>query len=137
VSDPPLGEGCRRHPKALQEEVHARLHAIFDAPDPETARALLARFAADFEQHAPDAVATLERGFEDATAILALPVHYRRRLPTTNGGERLNEEIRRRERVIRILPNRESAVCLLEPSAKRQWDSKLLQLRVMAEWHAT
>ncbi|MCD6420020.1 MAG: transposase, partial [Synergistetes bacterium] len=38
---------------------------------------------------------------------------YRKRLRTTNGIERLNEEIRRRERVIRIFPNRESAVRLI------------------------
>ena len=100
-------------PKALQEEVHGRLHAIFDAPDLETARTLLTRFAADFEQTAPAAVATLERGFDDATAVLALPLHYRRRLRTTNGVERLNEEIRRREHVIRIFPNRDSALRLL------------------------
>jgi len=48
----------------------------------------------------------LEEGFEDATAVLELPEQYRRRLRTTNGLERLNEEIRRRERVIRIFPNR-------------------------------
>ena len=100
-------------PKALHEEVQGRLHAIFDAPDPETARTLLARFVSDFEQTAPSAVATLESGFDDATAVLALPLHYRRRLRTTNGVERLNEELRRRERVIRIFPNRESALRLL------------------------
>ena len=100
-------------PKALQEEVHVRLHAIFDAPDLETARTLLARFAADFERTAPAATATLERGFDDATAVLALPLHYRRRLRTTNGVERLNAEIRRREQVIRIFPNREAAARLL------------------------
>src|SRR5262249_20155837 len=100
-------------PKALHEEVQTRVHAIFDAPDPVTARTLLARFVSDFEQTAPGAVATLERGFEDATAVLALPIHYRRRLRTTNGVERLNEEIRRRERVIRIFPNREAAIRLL------------------------
>ena len=107
-------------PKALQEEVHGRLHAIFDAPDPATAQTLLARFVADFEQTAPAAVATLERGFEDATAILALPLHYRRRLRTTNGVERLNEEIRRRERVIRIFPNRESVVRLVGALLREQ-----------------
>jgi len=44
---------------------------------------------------------------------LELPEQYRRRLRTTNGLERLNEEIRRRERVIRIFPNRESAIRLI------------------------
>ena len=55
----------------------------------------------------------LEEGFEEAIAVLALPDKYRRRLRTTNGLERLNEEIRRRERVIRILPNSESAIRLI------------------------
>jgi putative transposase len=74
---------------------------------------LLAKFSADFQHSAPAAVATLERGFDDATAVLALPEPYRKRLRTTNAVERLNEEIRRRERVIRIFPNRESALRLV------------------------
>jgi putative transposase len=52
-------------------------------------------------------------GFDDATAVLMLPEKYRRRLRTTNAVERLIEEIRRRERVIRIFPNRESAIRLI------------------------
>jgi transposase-like protein len=100
-------------PKSLQETVHRRVRAIFEAPDLETARVLLTRFSADFAQHAPAAVATLERGFDDVTAVLALPEPYRRRLRTTNAVERLNEEVRRRERVIRIFPNREAVVRLL------------------------
>ncbi|MEX1336791.1 transposase, partial [Hydrogenibacillus schlegelii] len=59
------------------------------------------------------AVKVLEEGFDDVTAVLVLPDRYRRRLRTTNGVERLNEEIRRRERVIRIFPNRESVIRLL------------------------
>lgn len=100
-------------PKALHDGVHARVRAIFEAPDEATARLLLARFVAEYHEMAPKAVATLERGFDDATAVLALPAPYRQRLRTTNGVERLNEEIRRRERVIRIFPNRESALRLL------------------------
>lgn len=100
-------------PKALQAEVHRHVRAIFEAPDADTARTLLLKFCADYQQRAPAAVATLERGFEDATAVLALPEPYRQRLRTTNVVERVNEEIRRRERVIRIFPNRESALRLL------------------------
>jgi putative transposase len=55
----------------------------------------------------------LEEGFDDATAVLALPERYRRRLRTTNSVERFNEEIRRRERVIHIFPNRASVLRLL------------------------
>jgi putative transposase len=100
-------------PKALHDAVHARLRPIFDAPDEATARTLLAAFGADYQTAAPAAVATLERGVDDATAVLALPTPYRKRLRTTNGVERLNEEIRRRERVSRIFPNRESIIRLV------------------------
>jgi putative transposase len=100
-------------PKALQEAVHRRVRAVFEAPDLETARLLLTALCAEFEHTAPTAVATLERGFDDATAVLALPEPYRKRLRTTNAVERLNEEVRRRERVIRIFPTRESALRLL------------------------
>ena len=93
--------------------MHARLRPIFDAPDEITARTMLARFVHDYQTTAPAAVATLERGFDDATAVLALPAPYRKRLRTTNGVERLNEEIRRRERVIRIFPNRASVIRLV------------------------
>lgn len=100
-------------PKALRDDLHGRVTAVFSAPDLETARALLAKILTDYEASAPSAAAILERGFDDATAVLALPAPYRRRLRTTNGVERLNEELRRRERVIRIFPNRQSAIRLL------------------------
>lgn len=46
-------------------------------------------------------------------AVLNLPAGYRKRLRTTNSIERLNEEIRRRERVIRIFPNEASITRLI------------------------
>ncbi len=73
----------------------------------------LATFVARLEKSAPKAVACLEDGFEDALGVIVLPEKHRRRLPTTNRQERLNEEIRRRERVIRIFPNTESALRLV------------------------
>ncbi len=55
----------------------------------------------------------LENGFDDATVVMALPEPYKRRLRSTNILERLNQEVRRRERVIRIFPNIDSAMRLL------------------------
>jgi len=100
-------------PKGLQGEIKAKVQAILQAPDIETARMLLKKTLDAYEKKAPRAMKILEEGFDDATAVLALPERYRRRLRTTNSIERLNEEIRRRERVIRIFPNRESAVRLI------------------------
>ncbi len=124
-------------PNALQEEVHARLRPIFDAPDESTARTLLARFVHDYQATAPTAVATLERGFDDATAVLALPAPYRKRLRTTNGVERLNEELRRRERVIRIFPNRESVLRLVGALLMEQdevWTTGKRYFEMTAYW---
>ena len=100
-------------PKSLQADIHGRVRALMDAPDPDTARLLLDKVLADFAPKAPRAMAVLEAGFDDATAVLELPERYRKRLRTTNGVERLNQEIRRRERVIRIFPNRESVIRLV------------------------
>jgi transposase-like protein len=60
-------------------------------------------------EDAASALAILQENLEDATAVLALPGKYRRRLRTTNMIERLIEEVRRREKVIRIFPNTGSA----------------------------
>lgn len=95
-------------PKSLQSEIHGHVRSILHAPDHETARVLLDQTLDTYAQKANKAMKLLEEGLEDATAILSLPDHYRKRLRTTNSVERMNEEIRRRERVIRIFPNRES-----------------------------
>lgn len=54
----------------------------------------------------------LDEGFEDTFSYLANDVIHSR-LRTTNCIERLNEEVRRREKVIRIFPNEESAIRLI------------------------
>ena len=86
----------------------AALKSLYEAGDYETAVLLRDNILLRFQQEAPKAAALLEESFEDVMAVLSLPYAMRRRLRTTNGIERLNEEIRRRERVIRIFPNEES-----------------------------
>jgi transposase-like protein len=86
------------------------LRAIFEAPDISAARHILNLTLEVFSTKAPRAMDILEDGFDDAVAVLNLPARHRKRLRTTNGQERLNQEIRRWERVIRIFPNRESVL---------------------------
>jgi transposase-like protein len=59
------------------------------------------------------ALRALEEGFYDATAVLALPEKYRRRLRCADMLERFIQEIRPREKVIRIFPNIDSAYRLV------------------------
>lgn len=124
-------------PAPLRQELHEHLRALFEAPDLATARTLLHQLVAAYAARAPKAVALLEAGFDDATAVLALPEPYRRRLRTTNSVERLNEEIRRRERVIRIFPNRDATVRLLGAvlmERHEQWTTSHRYLDMTAYW---
>lgn len=64
-----------------------------------------ARVAEQLTGKADHGLRVLQEGLEDTLAVLGLPEMYRRRLKSANMRERLIQEIRRRERVIRIFPN--------------------------------
>jgi putative transposase len=102
-----------RTPRHLRAQMATGLRRIFQAEDRAAARTAFAVLATALEGKADRALTILEEGLEDALAVLALPEQYRMRLRTTNSMERLNEEIRRRERVIRIFPNEASALRLI------------------------
>jgi len=126
-------------PKSLHDELYGKVRAILDAPDVQTARLLMNKVVNDFGDKAAKAMALLESGFDDITAVLSLPERYRKRLRTTNGMERLNEEIRRRDRVIRIYPNRDSVVrligaLLMEMDEKWQSGHKYLDMTEYFTW---
>lgn len=99
--------------KKHQTELKNRLRELYDASTPEIARAIMQEILKEFSEKAPKAMVTLELGFDDITSVLGLPVKYRKRLRTSNSIERLNQELRRRERVIRIFPNEESLIRLM------------------------
>jgi len=99
--------------KKHREALVAGMRRIFGACCKEDARAAFRKLASELEGKADKALETLENGLEDALAVMALPEKYRKRLATTNMQERLNEEIRRREKVIRIFPNEDSAMRLI------------------------
>ncbi|MDT2264423.1 transposase [Paenibacillus larvae] len=101
-------------PKALKDEIHGRLRSILDAPDTGTARFLLKQTLAAYEDKAGKAMGVLESGFDDATAVLMLP----ERCPENGCARQIalsvsTKGVRRRERVIRIFPNRESVIRLI------------------------
>ena len=99
--------------KKHQTELKNRLRELYDASTPEIARTIMQEILKEFSEKAPKAMVTLELGFDDITSVLGLPVKYRKRLRTSNSIERLNQELRRRERVIRIFPNEESLIRLM------------------------
>jgi putative transposase len=100
-------------PKHLRSEMTAWLRRIFRSENKREARDAFEALADELEGKADAALDVLEEGLDDAVAVLVLPAKYRRRLRTTNMLERLNEELRRRERVIRIFPNEASALRMI------------------------
>ena len=126
-----------RAPKAWHDVLHRGLDRIFKAEDPEAARAAFGALCEELEGKADRALETLEAGLEDAIAVLALPQPYRKRLRTTNMLERLIQEVRRREKVIRIFPNERSAWRLLGAVLAEQheeWSTGKRWLSMDAFW---
>lgn len=125
-----------RHKAAVGEG----LKRIFRAETAAEARARCAEFAATMEGKAGKAIACLENGIEDALAVMALPTKYRRRMKSTNMQERLIQEVRRRERVIRIFPNEDSALRLigaLLAEINDEWqERRYLDMGEFHEWLA-
>ncbi len=91
-------------------ELAADVREIFAATTREQAMTLAEAVAARWETSHPAVARLLEEDIENCLACLAFPLAHRARIRTTNGMERLNEEIKRRTRVVRIFPN--PAACL-------------------------
>ena len=100
-------------PSKIKPQLLEVLRDLWSSKDPELARERFQEILIASEELAQKSMETLEDGFDDTIAGLHLPAKYSRRLRSTNSLERLNQEIRRRERVIRIFPNEESAIRLM------------------------
>ena len=127
-----------RAPKSVHDALHRGLDRIFKAEDPEAARAAFTALSEELEGEADRALETLEEGLEDATAVLRLPEKYRRRLRSTNMLERLIQEARRREKVIRIFPDERSPWRLLGALLAEQhelWSTGRRWLRMDDFWN--
>ncbi len=115
------------------------LKRIFRSDTAGEARQRFDELAKQLEGKANKALECLENGLEDALTVMSLPEKYRRRLRTSNMVERLNEEIRRRERVVRIFPNQESALRLIGAvlaEQHEQWqERKYFDMSEFHEWN--
>lgn len=102
-------------PKKDSQEARHLLKSIFHAPNLSEARKLKDQFISNYGDQKPysKAASILEEGFDDATQFFSQPDSYHKSLRTTNVLERLNSEVRRRERVIRTFPNQQSAFRLI------------------------
>ena len=125
-----------RHKAAMA----AGLKRVFASDDVSEARTKSVELAEQLDKRADRAIECLEQGLEDALAVYALPTKFRRRLKSTNMQERLIQEVRRRERVIRIFPNEDSVLRLigaLLAEFHEEWQGrKYLDMDDYHEWDA-
>lgn len=102
-------------PKKDSAEIRMMIRRIFEAVTIDDIRRfkdeLINRFSN--EPRFGKALAILDEGFEDTIQYMNFPEDIRIHIRSTNSLERLNQEVRRRERVIRIFPNSQSAFRLV------------------------
>jgi transposase-like protein len=129
-------------PSSYRDRMHQILDQLLEASSQSDMQRRFEDISGEIEKKAPAALEVLENGLFDATAVLALPGKYRRRLRTTNMLERFIEEIRRREKVIRIFPNIgsvERLVGALCAETHEEWSTgrRYLTMDEFFEWKAT
>ena len=105
---------------ARRKELSEGLRGVFAATSREVALRLASELAAHWRQSHPRVAEHIEEHLEECLSCLAFPESHQRRIRTTNGQERLNQEIKRRTRVVRIFPNREACLRLVSALAIEQ-----------------
>ena len=107
------------------------MREVFAAPTRETALNLAQRLADRWRESYPQVAEHVEEHIEECLACLYFPESHRRRIRTTNGLERFNQEIKRRTRVVRIFPNREACLRLVTALAIEQSEEWLTDRRYL------
>jgi putative transposase len=102
-------------PKKDSTEIRTMIKRVFEAVTVDDIRRFKNELMNQFGDEAKYAKAleTLDEGFEDAIQYLNFPEKVHPHIRSTNSLERLNQEVRRREKVIRIFPNTQSAFRLV------------------------
>lgn len=102
-------------PKKDSSEIRIMIKRVFEAITIEDVRKFKDELMNQFS-HDPKyqkALSIFDEGFEDTIQYMNYPEEIRCHIRSTNSLERLNQEVRRRERVIRIFPNTQSAFRLV------------------------
>jgi len=111
-----LAQVGRTQRRALADD----LRGVFAAGTRTQALAAAEEAAARWRPTHPAVATRLEEDLEESLTCLAFPPEHRTRIRTTNGLERLNQELKRRTRVVRIFPNPASLLRLVTALAQEQ-----------------
>ena len=100
-------------PQKEKKAFAAQLKEIWLAPTIELARQRANELISQYDKRFPRAIEILQEGLEDSLAFYTFPSLDARKISSSNMLERLNEEIRRRTRVVGIFPSPNSYLRLV------------------------
>jgi len=118
--------------KSMLGEVHDDIRTIFDAPDRATAEAWLAKTVQKYAENASKLANWMETNIPEGLAVFNFPRDHQRRIRTANLLERLNQEIKRRTRVVRVFPNEASCERLVSAILMEKSEAWLLGRRYLS-----
>ena len=104
-------------PRKGDDDCLRELRWLYDRRDITEARKDLAAWLSRWESKYPRLCTWVEDNIEETLSFYSLPLGHHKHLKSTNMLERLNEEIRRRTRVVRIFPNEQSCLRLVRALA--------------------
>lgn len=113
---------CGQVAATKRASLAAGLREVFAAPTWSQARTVAGRLAEQWRTSHPRVAEQLEEDLEACLSCLAFPTEHQLRIRTTNGLERLSQELKRRTRVVRIFPNRDACLRLVTALAAEQSD---------------
>ena len=100
-------------PKKGDENCLRELRGSYDRSSIEDARSALGAWIDKWTQSYPRLCAWVEENIEETLTFYHFPTQHHRRIRSTNMLERVNQEIKRRTRVVRIFPNEKSCLRLV------------------------
>ena len=104
-------------PRRADDDCLRELRWLYDRRTLEEARRDLSAWLQRWQGKYSKLCAWVEDNIEETFSFYGLPLGHHKHLKSTNMLERLNEEIRRRTRVVRIFPNEQSCLRLIRALA--------------------
>jgi transposase-like protein len=121
----------------MRSQIAQAIRSIFNATDLPDAQQRLKDTIKKFELTAPKLVDWMETNIPEGFTVFKLPSSHQRRMRTSNALERLNQELKRRTRVIRIFPNDKSLLRLITAlliDQSEQWETDKIYLNMKPDF---
>jgi putative transposase len=130
-----LQQNAQAHVPRLDQRAAAAeaIRSIFLCPDHPSAMRRLKEVVAYYATSAPKLAAWIEENIPQGLVVHAFPKTHQKRLRTSNLLERINQELKRRTRVVRFFPNEALLLRLISAllaEITEEWDTRKLYLNM-------